>query len=135
HREVLLESRAEGQLHVPVVTLGDKGHDRRAGFAQCCDQGVVGRLHACPAGRAERGELRVPQVELCSSAPEELGVLGVGSRPASLDEADAQVVQVARDSELDRKSTRLNSSHVKSTCAVFCLKKKMKNLTLAFSVE
>src|SRR5690606_7355904 len=32
HREVLLESRAEGQLHVPVVTLGDKGHDRRAGF-------------------------------------------------------------------------------------------------------
>src|SRR5207302_10194382 len=29
----------------------------------------------------------------------------------------------------DRKSTRLNSSHVKISYAVFCLKKKKKNLT------
>src|SRR5690606_41430546 len=29
--------------------------------------------------------------------------------------------------ELDRKSTRLNSSHVKISYAVFCLKKKKKN--------
>src|SRR5690606_40149289 len=28
---------------------------------------------------------------------------------------------------LDRKSTRLNSSHVKISYAVFCLKKKIKN--------
>nr|BFE82996.1 hypothetical protein GCM10020093_055970 [Planobispora longispora] len=82
HREVLLESRAEGQLHVPVVALGDKGHDRRAGFAQCGHQWVVGCLHTGPAGRAERGELRVLQVELCSSPPEELCVLGIGPRPA-----------------------------------------------------
>src|SRR5690606_41935653 len=32
--------------------------------------------------------------------------------------------QVAAAPELDRKSTRLNSSHVKSSYAVFCLKKK-----------
>src|SRR5690606_39940482 len=31
--------------------------------------------------------------------------------------------------DLDRKSTRLNSSHVKISYAVFCLKKKKKNNT------
>src|SRR5690606_38679179 len=30
----------------------------------------------------------------------------------------------------DRKSTRLNSSHVKISYAVFCLKKKKKNLSM-----
>src|SRR5690554_2983684 len=30
---------------------------------------------------------------------------------------------------LDRKSTRLNSSHVRISYAVFCLKKKKKNIT------
>src|SRR5207302_10317259 len=29
-----------------------------------------------------------------------------------------------RDKKIDRKSTRLNSSHVKNSYAVFCLKKK-----------
>src|SRR3989442_12020994 len=31
---------------------------------------------------------------------------------------------------LDRKSTRLNSSHVRISYAVFCLKKKKKNIKL-----
>src|SRR5436309_10937920 len=33
-------------------------------------------------------------------------------------------VDVLADAEQDRKSTRLNSSHVKNSYAVFCLKKK-----------
>src|SRR5690349_24024815 len=33
----------------------------------------------------------------------------------------------ARQPERDRKSTRLNSSHVEISYAVFCLKKKKKN--------
>src|SRR3989442_9884706 len=33
------------------------------------------------------------------------------------------------DSRTDRKSTRLNSSHVRISYAVFCLKKKKKNTT------
>src|SRR5690606_39886546 len=33
-------------------------------------------------------------------------------------------LQVPEDHPLDRKSTRLNSSHVKISYAVFCLKKK-----------
>src|SRR5690606_41472862 len=40
------------------------------------------------------------------------------SQPERAEEAD--------QSELDRKSTRLNSSHVKISYAVFCLKKKKK---------
>src|SRR5215471_21161865 len=32
----------------------------------------------------------------------------------------------------DRKSTRLNSSHVEISYAVFCLKKKKKNITIYF---
>src|SRR5690606_42009645 len=34
-----------------------------------------------------------------------------------------QALTVAREAEVDRKSTRLNSSHVKISYAVFCLKK------------
>src|SRR5690606_40065935 len=36
------------------------------------------------------------------------------------------LVRVEGDAVVDRKSTRLNSSHVKSSYAVFCLKKKNK---------
>src|SRR5690606_41241630 len=37
-----------------------------------------------------------------------------------------------RPSVRDRKSTRLNSSHVKISYAVFCLKKKRKNKSQAY---
>src|SRR5436309_7516133 len=37
-------------------------------------------------------------------------------------------VLINRDEDRDRKSTRLNSSHVKISYAVFCLKKKNKNI-------
>src|SRR5690606_39801720 len=41
------------------------------------------------------------------------------------------VILFCEKSSLDRKSTRLNSSHVKISYAVFCLKKKnMKQLSL-----
>src|SRR5690606_40925030 len=40
------------------------------------------------------------------------------------DFADAPEFQRADGSHIDRKSTRLNSSHVKISYAVFCLKKK-----------
>src|SRR5690349_22911277 len=37
------------------------------------------------------------------------------------------VLRVQTDDALDRKSTRLNSSHVEISYAVFCLKKKIQN--------
>src|SRR5439155_21920913 len=62
--------------------------------------------------------------------------VGVGVRPpGALDEPDAQrgilpprhgQQRAAANREGDRKSTRLNSSHVAISYAVFCLKKKKK---------
>src|SRR3712207_8114653 len=50
-------------------------------------------------------------------------VVLVGDR-LHLDEVDdAAVVLLLADRELDRKSTRLNSSHANISYAVFCLKK------------
>src|SRR5690606_41659386 len=44
-------------------------------------------------------------------------------------EADVLALHLAPDRERDRKSTRLNSSHVKTSYAVFCLKKKKRHRT------
>src|SRR3712207_8157313 len=41
---------------------------------------------------------------------------------------DFEKMRAAREAQLDRKSTRLNSSHANISYAVFCLKKK-KNRT------
>src|SRR5690606_41220011 len=41
---------------------------------------------------------------------------------------NTQGLEFLRPMKTDRKSTRLNSSHVKISYAVFCLKKKTKNI-------
>src|SRR3989442_5237727 len=41
---------------------------------------------------------------------------------------NAEPLDVLREISRDRKSTRLNSSHVRISYAVFCLKKKKKHL-------
>src|SRR5437868_14768780 len=45
---------------------------------------------------------------------------------SGVDEQGAGFVAGCRDCQEDRKSTRLNSSHVSISYAVFCLKKKKK---------
>src|SRR5208283_4368719 len=45
---------------------------------------------------------RVLKIQLALSAAEEFGVLGDGAGPATLDEADAQAVQLRGDRELVR---------------------------------
>src|SRR5690606_41348341 len=53
---------------------------------------------------------------------------GIGPRADHLTEdVDARRVDLRDDHLRDRKSTRLNSSHVKISYAVFCLKKKKKH--------
>ena len=59
-------------------------------------------MRARAAGGAERDQLGVPEVDLLLGAGEELGVPGVGARPAALDEAHAEVVQVPGDGQLVR---------------------------------
>ena len=100
HREVLVERGPQGQLHVPVVALGDQGDDRGARLAERGDLRIVGGGDTRLARRAERRERGVPQVELGLRAAEELGVLRNRPRPAALNEPDAEPVQVPRDHQL-----------------------------------
>src|SRR3712207_8960940 len=64
---------------------------------------------------AERGRLAL-----------ELGVLGGGCGVVVLDLLDELRALLGLAERLDRKSTRLNSSHANISYAVFCLKKKKK---------
>src|SRR5690349_24227249 len=47
----------------------------------------------------------------------------------AVNNADGTVKWHVRPTNVDRKSTRLNSSHVEISYAVFCLKKKKKQTT------
>src|SRR5690625_5943857 len=66
---------------------------------------------------ADRGELNGKQIE---DAIENLGI-SIHNAPPYRGDAKGII-----ESALDRKSTRLNSSHVAISYAVFCLKKKIK---------
>src|SRR5436309_11770011 len=52
----------------------------------------------------------------------------VAAEQRRTNDAGDGVHRVAHAEAADRKSTRLNSSHVKISYAVFCLKKKKKNM-------
>src|SRR3712207_8432381 len=79
---------------------------------------VVRWLQDDPFPRAEVREL--PRLELDARSISELAV------------AEALVrATLTRASELDRKSTRLNSSHANISYAVFCLKKTKIRLHLS----
>src|SRR5690625_5398405 len=57
----------------------------------------------------------------------------VGSRACRIDieiMVDSRLTDNVLEDSLDRKSTRLNSSHVAISYAVFCLKKKTNNKDL-----
>ena len=56
HREVLGQRRAQRELDVADVGLGDQRDHGGPAVAQRRDLGVVGGPYAGPAGRAERGE-------------------------------------------------------------------------------
>src|SRR3712207_7803140 len=69
--------------------------------------------------------------------PAHVPLVCVDINPASVtklvDRGSVQSVGIVTDIGLDRKSTRLNSSHANISYAVFCLKKKNTTLTLATS--
>src|SRR5207248_6908947 len=68
-----------------------------------------------------------PYTTLFRSAFHDRGTLHVGAP------ADVALLEL-REGSLDRKSTRLNSSHRTISYAVFCLKKKKKNITVNLCV-
>src|SRR5690606_40848668 len=85
----------------PYATLFRSNHAR----PEPCHSGVLDRRE----GRAYRRE-----------------VPGAGVGVSAAEREQPQEVRLARPvrAQQDRKSTRLNSSHVKISYAVFCLKKK-----------
>src|SRR5256885_8101355 len=70
--------------------------------------------------------LAVPQAEDAVELP------GLGIEIQLLRAPDGRGAQLFIDAGLDRKSTRLNSSHLVISYAVFCLKKKNLNLFWSF---
>src|SRR5690606_40400489 len=81
------------------------------------------RLLHLPA-RTPRRTAAVPAVQLLGAGRGHC-LLGVDRRRGRPRDADPRP---RSDPHLDRKSTRLNSSHVKISYAVFCLKKKKQTL-------
>src|SRR2546426_4656641 len=71
-------------------------------------------------------ELRQLVVDRRPCPPGREAVLGVGVDAGLGNLSDLRL----RPEELDRKSTRLNSSHLVISYAVFCLKKKISRPTL-----
>src|SRR5690606_40246790 len=104
-RRALEAARVCRTEHVEAAS-GHQG--REAGPIEIPD--VARRMHHVPASafqpRLEAAEIRHRDVE----------------KPARLQHA-MQLLHVL-DRRIDRKSTRLNSSHVKISYAVFCLRKK-----------
>src|SRR5207302_9944799 len=91
----------------PYTTLFRSGADvREHGFEQL--------------ERVDAPEPQRPAVEVCEDH------VGLAARPEALGEREAHFpLEPGRveHASRDRKSTRLNSSHVKISYAVFCLKK------------
>src|SRR5690606_40160300 len=83
------------------------------------DLGVPGEFAEHLLGRG--GRVEQPALELLEQR------VGGELAPAAHRETVGQEVVEATARDTDRKSTRLNSSHVKISYAVFCLKKK-KNI-------
>src|SRR5690554_7421428 len=72
--------------------------------------------------------LKVPEWNAQQMQPGRLIVEDDGYRPELVIQTTRLGIPLGRDEHLDRKSTRLNSSHVRISYAVFCLKKKKTKL-------
>src|SRR5256885_8953584 len=70
--------------------------------------------------RSTRGRSACPERD----KPWVLAAAVLGSTMAFVDESVVNVALPTIEADLDRKSTRLNSSHLVNSYAVFCLKKK-----------
>src|SRR5690606_39563781 len=92
-------------------------------YVETCGQGAITEEALPKFTRAEAGTVVVAPLHRCAFTPDLLLVYGNSAQVMRLTAA-AIVVRTMQTG--DRKSTRLNSSHVKISYAVFCLKKKRK---------
>src|SRR5690625_5475142 len=87
-----------------------------------------------PGGRNSSGYIDAGELKTKISIPPEMDGPGIGTNPDEMllgAAATCYVITLAAMIERasDRKSTRLNSSHVAISYAVFCLKKNKDTLT------
>src|SRR5690625_6787652 len=88
-------------------------------YLETLNLGLENRLSA-KVGLLSGGERQA--LSLLMATFTEPDILLLDEHTAALDPSRAELI-----SKLDRKSTRLNSSHVAISYAVFCLKKKKSN--------
>src|SRR5437870_7970319 len=98
-------------------TLVCKGKDTPVKIGITCD---VAHNHACGCTKCWKPEGATFSV-VAVVPRENVAVLENGDKLQIVDTSAA----------IDRKSTRLNSSHVAISYAVFCLKKKIKSISVA----
>src|SRR5690606_39544940 len=77
----------------------------------------------CAAATAQTGQKRCHRTDADDGCPPPVPPRISAPAPTT----DCHRTTTSREESGDRKSTRLNSSHVKISYAVFCLKKKKKN--------
>src|SRR6266480_4756608 len=81
------------------------------------------------AGRPRTGQIRRARLRLWRRTLDHRGGHRRGSPSPGADDGALRAVQLAWWSR-DRKSTRLNSSHMSISYAVFCFKKKKKTISI-----
>src|SRR5207253_10897649 len=82
----------------------------------------------CPSWRAPPPAR--PRPPPCANASRAAPISSPATLPPTAATAGRSPRWTTSSSETDRKSTRLNSSHVAISYAVFCLKKKIRNESL-----
>src|SRR5690554_1150576 len=87
-----------------------------------------GRIHTLTRGahQVHAGEVLVGAQYAHEVFTGDVHETGQTSAAADEETLETFLAQIVNDDGLDRKSTRLNSSHVRISYAVFCLKKKKK---------
>src|SRR5690606_41686738 len=96
-------------------------------ISPCCLRPCSGShrdLHSFPTRRSSDLELQDALVTDSDLPRVSVARVEDDSDEDALNAARRVAMDLQRARDVDRKSTRLNSSHVKSSYAVFCLKKK-----------
>src|SRR5690606_39623370 len=100
----------------------------RTARGSCGGRGNDGAPGRTVRGRSAQGRVGLPGRSALRAVPgaHRGGQLVDAGR--GLHAQGVEDLRVAQRGDLDRKSTRLNSSHVKISYAVFCLKKKTSSM-------
>src|SRR3712207_2200862 len=119
-RRILLAWRRNHPLELPSLDAQHTSERQRAGWRRV--------RHALKVHLADSLEDVVPQV------PVPVLVLHGDQDRLCTDEWARELTGLAPEGRLDRKSTRLNSSHANISYAVFCLKKKKTEKAKAHNI-